>query len=630
MSVLKWAAYEHLIIRGAYDVSRNFLSKYISEHIGTAVTKHAIRHVMTLSNDFFQENNPGYITMSVRSGSMLSGSFQDLFFNVPTTTFNLGLNYIYFCWKFDVYFVAISAATCVAFAWVHYSTGRISDEVRRDAINMQRSQSNQQYDVFEHWRTVASFNKIPETTENLLEPLDRSRDSTIRRGVVESLMDAIRRSVNGVGLAVACVLMVGHIAHGRHPVGDLPSLMQLWGSFTGGIAMLCGLGEKLRTIAWQTETLSALLQRKPAVVDREDAIELPDVIQGRVEFRNVHFGHDPRKPLLKDVSFVAEPNKTIAIVGRSGGGKSTLVDLTVRFFDVTQGSILVDGNDISGVKLSSLRKHIGLISQNETIFATTIMKNVRYGKPDASDEDVYQACRDADIHDKIMSFPDGYQTKVERRGSKLSGGEVQRLVLARVILKDPKIIILDEATSQLDALTESNVLENAINTRNKNRTKIIVAHRLRTIEDDALVLVVENGEIIEKGINKKLRVLPGSEYKKMWDAASGRRQTGKAPDATSPSPHGLDEFQARLLIERRLQYPSESVEDSIKAVNERTDHEDGPRFGAGFLGFFRLALGKDAGPEKILKREMGSVIGGGKQLQEPREGLSRASSISID
>ncbi|VDN52299.1 unnamed protein product, partial [Dracunculus medinensis] len=253
------------------------------------------------------------------------------------------------------------------------------------------------------------------------------------------------------------------------------------------------------------------------IVDKENALPL-EPGNGSIIFKNVYFEYSPEKVVLRDVSFAVNRGQTIALVGPSGGGKSTIIRLLFRLFDVTDGQILFGGQDIRDIKLNSLRKHIGIVPQDTVLFNENIKFNIRYGDLHASDLEVVDAARAAEIHDKILSFPDGYNTIVGERGLKLSGGEKQRISIARMVLKKPQYILLDEATSALDTTTERSILK-CLSNLSRGRTTIIVAHRLSTIVNADQIYVLDEGRIIENGTHIELLNKKGWYYD-MWDAQS--------------------------------------------------------------------------------------------------------------
>jgi ABC-type multidrug transport system fused ATPase/permease subunit len=249
------------------------------------------------------------------------------------------------------------------------------------------------------------------------------------------------------------------------------------------------------------------LDTRPEIIDAPDARHLKTV-RGEVEFRDVTFGYDPEQPVLRDISFHVNPGEMIAVVGPSGAGKSTLVNLLARFYDVNDGAVLVDGYDVRSVRLESMRRHIGMVSQETILFSVSLKENIRYGRRDATDEQVVAAAKAADLHDFIMELPDGYETKIGEDGIKLSGGQKQRMSIARAILADPRILILDDATSALDSHTEANV-QAALAGLMRGRTSFVIAHRLSTIMNADRILVINEGRIVDFGTHAELVNRPG-------------------------------------------------------------------------------------------------------------------------
>ena len=259
------------------------------------------------------------------------------------------------------------------------------------------------------------------------------------------------------------------------------------------------------------EQLLELFQTKPSVKTGAKTLRLKE---GRVTFEKVDFGYDGKKQTITDLSFEAAPGQTIALIGETGGGKSTILKLIFRFYDVKGGAVLIDGQDVRDLTLESLRECIGVVPQDPTLFNETIMSNVRFAKLDATDEEIKNACQSAAVHDKIMTFTEKYMSKVGEQGVKLSGGELQRIAIARAILKDPKIILLDEATSSVDSETEGKIQE-ALTKLSKGRTTFVVAHRLSTIMDADLILVIKEGRILEQGRPAELLKSKGKYYS-LW------------------------------------------------------------------------------------------------------------------
>lgn len=294
-------------------------------------------------------------------------------------------------------------------------------------------------------------------------------------------------------------------------VGVLVAFTAYIGRFWAPINTLAGFYNSLLTAISYLERIFETIDEPVVVKDREDAIEMPP-IHGDVAFDHVTFSYEPGVPILKDVSFHANQGQSFAVVGPTGAGKTTLVNLLSRFYNVDSGRILIDGIDIAGVTIRSLRKQMGVMMQDSFIFSGTIMDNIRYGNFSATDEEVIRAAKTVCAHDFIMEMENGYQTQVNERGSRLSAGQRQLISFARALLADPKILILDEATSSIDTETEI-ILQKGLNELLKGRTSFIIAHRLSTIKNSSCIMYVDKGTILEKGTHDELMAQKGEYYK---------------------------------------------------------------------------------------------------------------------
>jgi ATP-binding cassette subfamily B protein len=286
------------------------------------------------------------------------------------------------------------------------------------------------------------------------------------------------------------------------------------------------------------EAMFALLREEREVADRADAAPL-HVEGGEVRFEDVRFGYRPDRTILKGVSFTVPQGRTLAIVGPTGAGKSTISRLLFRFYDVTGGAVRVDGQDVRDVTQDSLRAAIGVVPQDTVLFNDTIHYNIAYGRPDATEEEVVEAARLAQVHDFVLRLPDGYKTRVGERGLKLSGGEKQRVAIARTILKNPRILILDEATSALDTRTEQEI-QAALRGVSRGRTTLVIAHRLSTVVEADEIIVLVDGRIAERGTHAGL-VAAGGTYAAMWErqaqavaAAEAAAEAQRAADLDTP------------------------------------------------------------------------------------------------
>jgi ABC-type transport system involved in Fe-S cluster assembly fused permease/ATPase subunit len=316
-----------------------------------------------------------------------------------------------------------------------------------------------------------------------------------------------------IGLLVTGFIAAWQVANGEQKVGKFVVLITYMGQLQSPLNFFGTFYRMIQSAMINSERMLELFKEQPTVVDREGAKELP-TCQGQLRFQDVHFSYDQRKPALTGLDFYCTPGTTTAFVGESGGGKSTIFRLLYRFYNTLSGSIQVDGHDVEELTINSVRSHIGVVPQDTVLFNETLMYNLRYANTDATDEQVYEACRAASIHDKIMTFPDKYETKVGERGLRLSGGEKQRVAIARTILKDPRIIMLDEATAALDTETEQHIQE-AFTRLAHGRTMLIIAHRLSTITHADQILVLHKGRVQERGTHEELLERNG-HYAAMW------------------------------------------------------------------------------------------------------------------
>lgn len=316
------------------------------------------------------------------------------------------------------------------------------------------------------------------------------------------------------------------VVHGDQSVGNCVILLTYWAQLSGPLTFFGPAFRQISKDFLDAEQLLQILQYKPSVADRAGAKPLT-LSQGGIEFNNVHFSYDSKRPTLKGISFRALPGQTVALVGESGGGKSTILKLLFRLYDVAQGNIKIDGQDIKDITIESLRETLGMVPQDPSLFNETIISNIRYARLNATDEEVHDACKAAAIHDKIMSFTDGYQSIVGERSVKLSGGELQRIAIARVVLKNPKIVLLDEPTCSVDAETERHI-QKAFRKLTAGRTTFIVAHRRSTIMKADHIIVIKNGEILEQGTHNDLLFAKGNYYN-LWSKKilMGKRQDRK-------------------------------------------------------------------------------------------------------
>lgn len=326
-------------------------------------------------------------------------------------------------------------------------------------------------------------------------------------------MNTCQNTVFMLGLLVTCFIAAYQVSTGQRSVGDFVILLTYMAQLQGPLNFFGTFYRSIQSALINSERMLELFREQPTVCDLPHATPISSC-RGDIVFDNVEFSYDSRKPALNGLTFQCRPGTTTALVGESGGGKSTVFRLLFRFYNAARGNIRVDNQDVQDVTIDSIRRHIGVVPQDTVLFNETLMYNLKYACPGVSNEDVYDACRAASIHDKILSFPDGYQTKVGERGLRLSGGEKQRVAIARTILKNPRIILLDEATAALDTATEEHI-QGALSTLSRGRTMLVIAHRLSTITTADQILVLNDGKVSERGTHEELLAMKG-RYASMW------------------------------------------------------------------------------------------------------------------
>lgn len=365
---------------------------------------------------------------------------------------------------------------------------------------------------------VKLFNKEQVEYERFRTVNGETRRLSIRETVARGWFRMAIDTFIGIGpllvYLVGGLLMLKWTIGPELSVGDITVMVTLMHRMFRPVDQLLNIGVDVTRSLALFSRIFDYLDMRPEIEDRPDAVT-PDAIRGDIRFEHVAFAYHPDKPVLRDIDFAVDRGKTVAVVGTSGAGKTTLISLIPRLYDVTGGRITVDGTDLRDLTLESLRRSIGMVTQDTYLFNDTIRANLLYAKPTATSEELEEACRKANIHDFIAALPDGYDTVVGNRGLKLSGGEKQRISLARVILKDPPILLLDEATSSLDSISESHI-QDAIEPLLRDRTSLVVAHRLSTILSADEILVVENGVIVGRGPHYRL-VEESERYRELYE-----------------------------------------------------------------------------------------------------------------
>ncbi|KAK7733212.1 hypothetical protein SLS63_004741 [Diaporthe eres] len=482
------------------------------------LTNTAFNHVMSLSMEFHSEKDSAEVMKAIEQGESLANLLETALLDILPTVLDLFLAVWLLYTKFNVYVALTMLIATGAFMSMEVYTSSVNIENRRVSSKAEREEARALHQAVQGWQTVSYFNMFSFESLRFGRAVDFQLDASRKYAVRDALVQALLELTVPITFFTISSLILYEISTGRATPGDFVFFIQYWESLIWPMKFLSHNYRYLMTDLVDAERLLSLLQTKSTIVEKEGAMELRSV-KGRVAFENVGFSYDPRRPTLRDLSVSAAPGQTIALVGETGAGKSSTMKLLLRFYDVTSGRITIDGHDIRDVTLSSLREALGVVPQDPLLFNATVMENLRYARPTATDEDIFEACRAAAIHDRILTFADGYESRVGELGVKLSGGEIQRLAIARVFLKDPPIIILDEATSAVDTMTEASIQE-ALDKLRNGRTTFVIAHRLSTVVNADQIVVLHNGEVAERGTHQELLAL-GGRYNDLWTRQVG-------------------------------------------------------------------------------------------------------------
>lgn len=459
---------------GLLGALRSVLWIPISQFSYQALSTASFEHVHGLSLDFHLGKRTGEVLSALSKGSAINTFLEQVTFQVLPMLFDLGLAIVYFLVYFDAYYGLV--VFIVAF-WYMYLTVRMAQwraEQRRQMVNADREEDAVKNDSIQSYETVKYFNAEAYEFNRYRQAVQVFQRAEYKVLWSLNVMNITQNMVFMTGLLVTSFIAAYQVTIGQRSVGDFVLLITYMQQLQAPLNFFGTFYRSIQSAMISGERLLELFKEQPTVVDESGAAAMPSC-EGQIRFDDVQFSYDTRKAALQNLSFTCLPGTTTALVGESGGGKSTIFRLLFRFYNAQKGSIQLDGNDVREITIDSLRSHIGVVPQDTVLFNETLIYNLRYANQNATDEQIYAACRAASIHDKIMAFPDGYQTKVGERGLRLSGGEKQRVAIARTILKNPRIIMLDEATAALDSETEQHIQE-ALKTLSTGRTMLVIAY----------------------------------------------------------------------------------------------------------------------------------------------------------
>jgi ATP-binding cassette subfamily B protein len=503
------------IVSTGLNQIRDGLFAKVGQFAVRALANQTFRHLHELSLRFHLQRRTGGLSRVIERGAngietivrmmILSG--------IPTVVeFLLTAGLI--AWQYDWSYVGVIVVTTIAYVWFTVLASNWRIKIRRDMNDADTDSMAKAVDSLLNYETVKYFNNEALEIRRYDGATAKYEAAAVKTYTSLAWLNFGQGAIFSAGMAVVMVMSAYEVLQGRQTVGHFVMINALMTQLAMPLNFIGTLYREITQSLADMDAMFKLLDEPAEVTDRPDAKPLV-VTSGTIRFEDVRFAYDPKRPILKGVSFEVPAGRTVAIVGPSGAGKSTVSRLLFRFYDVGAGRITIDGADIRDVTQSTLRRAIGMVPQDTVLFNDTIAYNIGYGRADASKAEIEEAAEKAQIAQFVATLPDGYATEVGERGLKLSGGEKQRVAIARTILKAPPILILDEATSALDTQTEREI-QAALDDVAKNRTTVVIAHRLSTVINADEILVLKDGVIAERGRHDALLAL-GGLYTAMWE-----------------------------------------------------------------------------------------------------------------